>query len=101
DQTIYPLEQMPLAIHRQTILLGDRRSNPLMAMLVDDYLLSPRPLDERYPGPGRALAWWSSGLFGLEHDIVALYACDEPGLVAGAMALPGVLAPSAPAVSSQ
>ena len=82
DTKIWPLEQPPLAIGRQVVLVGDRR-NALMKLLVDSYLLCPRLIDEAYPGAGRAIVWWANGMFGLENDIVAVYATDAAGMEAG------------------
>ena len=81
--SIWPLEQPPLAIHKQVVLLGDTQSNALMARLVDDYLLCPRLIDDACPGPGRALVWWATAVFGLDSDIVAVYGTDRAGIDAG------------------
>ena len=83
DTKIWPLEQPPLAIHKQVVLLGGRDDDPLMRLLVDGYVLYPRQIDDTCPGPGRALVWWATGVFGLGSDIVAIYAGDDAGLDAG------------------
>lgn len=70
----------PLAIDKQVILVGNRENNKLIARLVDQYQLTPRPISKDYPGPSRALIYWTQGMFGLHHDILTIYADDVFGL---------------------
>lgn len=86
--TCNPPGGAPLAIDKQVVLIGDRQSNPLIARLIDDYQLCPSRVSEAYPGTGRALVYWAHGLFGLEYDIVVIYANDTDGLQQGVAAIP-------------
>jgi len=90
DTKIWPLEQPPLDVRKQVVILGGRDDNPLTRLLVDAYFLYPRQIDEASPGPGRALVWWAAGVFGLDSDIVAIYAEDAAGLDAGAGAVSAI-----------
>ena len=85
--TCNPPGGSPLAIEKQVILFGNRASNPLIARLVEKYQLCPRQLDAAYPGIHRALLYWAYGLFGLNHDIIVIYAGDARGLEAGSKEL--------------
>ncbi len=71
----------PLAIHQDTIVLGSPATNSAMKRLFDPFRLEPWPEFAKTPvGNGRALLWWAADAFGLDHDIVAVYAEDDAGL---------------------
>lgn len=81
----------PLDINRQVVLVGNKTNNPLIARLTEKLQLAPRPVSENYPGAGRVLVFWASGAFGLENDIVTLYADDAVGIERGISALQAIL----------
>ena len=89
--TCNPQPGAPLAIGKQVVLLGSRETNKLIARMVDTYRLCPRIVGAGYPGGGRALLYWSQGMFGLHNDIVVVYADDAGGLRRGEAALEAVL----------
>ena len=77
----------PLDINKQTVILGNPETNPLIDRLTNQYRISPRPLGPLAPGEGRALVFWAHGLFGLYNDIVVILADDSEGLAHGASAV--------------
>jgi len=87
----------PLAIDRHVVLPGSRRNNPLIRKLVDDYRLAPPPLTasgrkaKRRLAPGRSMVFRVGGAFGINRDIVVVYADDPKGLERGVKALADVL----------
>jgi len=82
---------LPLAINQQVVLLGNTKTNPLIARVVQQYQLCPRPLGPGYPGKGRALLYWVQGMFGLNNDIVLLCADDADGLAQGVNAIEEII----------
>ncbi len=90
---IYPffgnIYNFAVAIHRDVMVLGDHRNNVLMKHLVGRYDLAPWPLESA--GAGRALVWWAAAAYGLEHQILAIYASDPEGLRRGAASVTAVL----------
>jgi hypothetical protein len=82
----------PLAIDKQVVLLGNRRTNPLIRKLTDDYGLAPPPLNTgRRLSAGRSLVFHVTGAFGINRDTVVVYADDPKGLERGVKALAGLL----------
>ncbi len=77
----------PLTINKQVVLLGNVATNPLITRLVKQYRICPRQVNANYPGPGHALLYWAQGMFGLQNDIVTLYADDAEGLEQAIIAL--------------
>lgn len=89
--TMNTIAGAPLAIGKQVILLGNRQHNPLIAKLTDTYQLRPWPVTDGYPGSGRALLYWAQGMFGIDNDIIVLYADDAAGINSGVAALMAVV----------
>jgi hypothetical protein len=84
----------PLAINEQVILLGNRRGNPLISKLIDGYGIAPsgiRSAAGKGIGRGRAALFWATAAFGIENDIVVVYADDPRGLERGVKALAAIL----------
>ena len=87
----------PLDINKQTVILGNPDTNPLIDRLINQYLISPRPLGPLAPGEGRALVYWAHGLFGLHNDIVVILADDSEGLTHGVNAIKALVRGEKPA----
>jgi hypothetical protein len=64
------------------ILLGDSTSGFAVAALQASELL-PQVVDERYPGPGKALVSFAWSPFGVEKNVILVGASDADGLRAG------------------
>lgn len=91
-RTCYLKNAVPLLIHKQVVLFGNAKTNPLVDRMVNSYRLSPRQFANGYPGPGRALLFWEQGMFGLNNDIVVVYADDANGLDVGVKTLAALVA---------
>ena len=70
---------------------GNKTTNPLIERLTEKLQFAPRPMDTNYPCPDRVLVFCASGAFGLENDIVTLYADDAKSIEQGVAALGVVL----------
>jgi hypothetical protein len=64
------------------ILLGDSRTSFAVAALQASDLL-PQTVDDRYPGPGKALIQFAWSPFAVERNVVFVGAADEAGIKAG------------------
>lgn len=91
QDTYFMKKIVPLMIRKQVVLVGCQENNPLIARLTGPWWLSPRTLSAHYPGVGRALLFWEQGMFGMDNDIVVVYAQDAKGLERGAGALATLL----------
>jgi hypothetical protein len=74
------------------ILLGDSTSNEAVAVLQASELL-PQIVDEKYPGPGKALIQFAWSPFAVERNVIYIGASDAAGTNAGADRLLELLKP--------
>ena len=68
------------------ILLGNSKTGELVRALQASELL-PQVVDDKYPGPGKALLSFAWSPFGLERNVILIGAADLPGVKAGAKKL--------------
>jgi hypothetical protein len=80
--------ELPEAFHvdAHLILLGDGREGTLVSALQASELL-PQIVDEKYPGPGRALVSFAWSPFAVDKNVILIGAADAQGLDAGVAAL--------------
>lgn len=78
------IPQLPeaYAVDSHLILLGDSTSGELVRALQASELL-PQVVDEKYPGPGKALVSFAWSPFALEKNAILVGAIDDAGLKAG------------------
>jgi hypothetical protein len=74
------------AVDSHLILLGDSTRSELVAALQASELLL-QVVDEKYPGPGKALVSFAWSPFAVEKNVIFIGATDGPGLEAGASKL--------------
>jgi hypothetical protein len=87
--------QLPEAYEADShlILLGDSGDGELVAALQASELL-PQVVDERYPGPGKALVTFARSPFELGKNVILIGGSDNAGLSAGIRRLETLLPPS-------
>ena len=71
------------------MILGDSTTSELVAALQASELLL-QVVDQKYPGPGKALVSFAWSPFALEKNVIFIGATDDAGLKAGVETLAGM-----------